>query len=542
MIKFTPIIIVLCLLLALPMRAQQNAALCPEKPKLVLMLVVDNLNNQQMEIVRTQCGSRGFNRLYGYGTQLTDAFYDAGGNFAGKNLATLFTGAPASTHGIVGRRWVDSFSGKKIDAIYGDVPESGRFDTTAVPHNGALLCSTMANEIRKIYNDRAKIFSIGFDPQMLIWSSGTKGGEPIAWLDARAGKVLTANVEDSSATKKWVEEFNSKGLVQIYRDKTWAPRKDISQYHQVKYFGMSKEHRFYYPLGKPVSDPKRRYADVCGSPYGNTLLRDLAASAIINEELGADDVPDILMVQFSATPAMGKKLQPLDPETEDMLLCLDDNIASLLQMIDGTVGMDNTLVVFTSARGAYDVSGTDSPQWAERGCVSLHRASALLNLYLMAIHGQAAWVKTYTSGSIYLDRDVAAKHKVPFDTLLAESADFLVQVKGIGDAFPAKSLKTMAGESPVIRTLRQNYHPKRSGDLLVYFEPGWAEELEDGSKLAQVWGGEFVPLVFYGWKVPKGVVYQRHSMVDVAPTLCSFIRVGLPDGCSGVPIPMGVVW
>lgn len=514
--------------------AQQNAALCPDRPRLVLILVVDNLNAQQVQIVREQCGPKGLNRLFNYGTRLTDAYYDAGGNFAGKNLATLFTGAPAATHGIVARQWIDSFSGRKVDAIYGDVPEAGRFDTLARPHNGALLCGTMANEIRKIYNDRAKIFSVGFDPQMLIWSSGTLAGEPFVWLNARDGMVCAANVSDPS-TRKWIDDFNSKKIPAAYLTKTWAPRKDISEYHQSRFFPSQSSSPFFYPLSRP-SDPSLRFSAVCGSPYGNDLLRDIAASAIAYEGMGADDVPDLMLVQFSATPAMGRKRQPLDPETEDMLLGLDANIESLLHMIDSTVGMDNTLVVFTAAQGAYDVAATDSPQWAERGFVSLKRASALLNLYLMALHGQAAWVKNYAPGSIYLDRDLARERGVDFDTLLSQSAEFLTQVKGIGEAVPAACLKTLVSSSPVIEAMRRNYHPKRSGDILIHLEPGWAEEQDDGSRLTQLWGGEFVPLVFYGWKVPRGVVYERHNMTDVAPTVCSFIGVGIPDACSGEPI------
>lgn len=519
--------------------AQQNVALCPEKPKLVLLLVVDNLNSQQVEIIRSQCGNKGFNRLFGDGKQLTDAYYDAGGNFAGKNLATLFTGAPAATHGIVAEKWIDKFSGRKVDAIYGNVPSSGVFDTLAAPHNGALLCNTIVNEIRKIYNDKSKIFSIGFDPKMLVWSSGTLSGEPFLWLDPRSGKARTANVS-STSTVKWVEEFNSKDIATVYRAKTWAPRKDIADYHQCRFFPeTTRGESFYYPLNAATAKLPR-YGAVMGSPYGNDLIRDLAAYALTFEEMGKDDIPDVMLVQFTATPAMGRKLQPLDPETEDMLLGLDSNIASLLQMIDSTIGMDNTLVVFTAAQGAYDVANSTSPQWAERGFVSLRRATALLNLYLMAIHGQAQWVKNYAPGSVYIDKELAEKKKVDFDTLVAESAEFLTQVKGIGEAIPARRLNTFVSSSPVIEAMRRNYHPKRSGDILIHLEPGWAEEQDDGTKLTQLWGGEFVPLVFFGWKIQRGVVYERHNMTDVAPTICSFIRTGFPDGCEGKPIDLGV--
>ncbi|MBQ3635510.1 MAG: alkaline phosphatase family protein [Bacteroidales bacterium] len=521
----------------IPAGAQQNASLCPEKPKLVLVLLIDNLNSQQMEIVRSQVGAKGFNRVCGHGTLLTDAYYDTGGNFAGKNVATLFTGAPAATHGIVARQWIDSFSNKRIDAIYGELKTSKEPDTLAKPANGALLCGTIGNEIRKIYNQEAKIFSIGFNPELLLWASGTKNGEPMAWLDKRTGKFVSANIGKES-TLAWIEDFNSKGMIDNYRQRTWGPRKDINLYHQSKYFPESVSgNTFLYQLD--VAYPKLgRYGAVCGSPFANSLVRDMAAAAIVYEEMGKDDIPDILTVQFSAIPTLGERMQPLDPQTEDMLLGLDENIASLLQMIDGTVGMDNTLVVMTASQGAYDVSATDSPYWGEKGVVSMRRASALLNLYLMALYGQEAWVKNYSPGSIYIDKELCEKKKINVDTVLRQSADFLTQVKGIGDAIIAKDIKYITSTSPVVEAMRHNYHPKRSGDILVYLEPGWAEEIEDGRKLTQLWNGEFVPLVFYGWKIPRATIYERHSMTDVAPTICSFIRVANPNGCSGVPIPI----
>ncbi len=527
----------LLVLTTISLRAQQAASVYPEHPRLVLFIMLDNVNNQQIEIVRNQCANKGLNRILANGTRLTDAYYDAGGNFVGKNLATLFTGAPAATHGIVGSQWIDSFTGNKVDAVYGEVPESGRFDTLAMPHNGALLCGTIANEIRKIYNDKAKIFSIGLDPRMLVWASSTRAGEPFVWVDKHDGRIHTANVYDST-TISWVDNFNSKQIPDVYLTKTWAPRKDITDYHQSRFFPEISSQPFFYPLNRPNDTDK--YAAVCGSPYGNDLVRDIAATAIAYEDLGRDDIPDILTVQFTATPALGQKRQPLDPETEDLLLGLDDNISSLLQMIDETVGIDNTIVIFTAAQGAYDVAQTDSPQWAERGFVSLQKASALLNLYLMALHGQARWVKNHAPGCIYIDHDVANDKGVNYDSLLMRSCQFLTQVKGIADAFPASMLSRIVSASPVVEAMRHNYHPKRSGDILIHLEPGWAEELDNGQCLTQLWSGEFVPLAFYGWRIPRSTVYEPHNMQDVAPTICSFIGVARPDACSGRPIRLNV--
>ncbi len=526
------------MMVLMPMRggAQQNADLCSEKPRLVLILLIDNLNNEQLEIVRSRIGRGGINRIYNHGTQLREAFYDAGGNYAGKNLASLFTGAPASTHGIVSETWVDHFTNKKVHAIYGDsYTKRGTIDTLAQPHNGLLLCSTIGNEIRKIYNREAKIMSVGFDPDKLMWASGTNVAEPTAWFDTRTGLMVSYNMPNDSST--WIAEFNSKHMADNFVTKYWAPKEDIVSYHEWKYFNQGAGQRtFYYPLQASAGLP--RYARVPGSPQGNSLMRDFAVWALLNTDMGKDDIPDVLTVQFSAIPSCADKRQPLDAETEDLLLRLDEDIESLLKIIDQNIGMDNTLVVFTAAQGAYDVSETDSEQWRSRGAVSLYRTTTLLNLYLMAVYGQGQWVKNYSGSSIYLNHELADERKVGWDSLIARSCDFLMQVQGIAEAFDARKLKTIYADTPVMQMLRRNYHPKRSGDVLLTLEPGWAHELDDGQQLTQLWGHEFVPLAFYGWKVPRQTIYERHNMIDVAPTICSFIRVAQPNGCSGVPIPI----
>ncbi|MBP5364920.1 MAG: alkaline phosphatase family protein [Bacteroidales bacterium] len=537
MINKLKILFLICaMFIAQTVKAQQsNTSLCSEKPKLVLILLIDNLNNEQLEIIRTRCGNDGFNRIINHGSQFLNAYYDAGGNYSGKNLATLFTGAPAATHGIVSETWIDHLTNKKIHAVYGENYQKN--DTNRMPQNGLLLCSTIGNEIRKIYNRHAKIMSIGFDPQKLMWASGVRTAEPTFWFNTRNGEMTYVGYSPDS-TNNWIADFNNKRMPDVFITKYWAPKADISTYHEWQYFNSGSQQRtFYYPLQN--QNPRRdKYSLIPGSPSGNNMIRDFAAWAIVNEGLGKDDIPDLLTVEFSATPSCGLKRQPLDAETEDLLMCLDENIASMLKVIDANIGMDNTLVVLTAAQGCYDVAHTDSDQWKSRGTVSLRRTTALLNLYLMALHGQGQWVRNYSSGAIYLDRNVANELKANWDSLLYETTDFLHQVAGIGNAIAAKNLTSIYSDSPIIDVLRRNYNPKRSGDILITLEPGWAEEQDDGSQLTQLWGKESVPLAFYGWKVPRETFLENHSMTDVAPTICSFIRVNAPNGCSGTLLPI----
>lgn len=521
-------------------RTVQTGDITSEKPRLVLWLVVDNLSNEQLQIVLPRLGNNGIKRILNGGTQLAHAFYDAGGNYAGKNMATLFTGAPACTHGIVGEQWIDHFSNHKIHAIFGDAYDNN----SAIPDsalnvcNDQLFCSTIGNQIRRIYNDRAKMYAVGFHPENLLWSSGTHVPEPVIWFDPVKGEMRTENIKVDSISHSWIAEFNSKRFPDVYLNKTWAPSQDINTYHASKFFPNAKNNPFYYAMKQNPGANLPKYGRLVGSPYGNTFIRDFATALLLMEDMGKDEIPDMLTLEFSLTPSVRPKQQPMDAESEDLLMLLDESIASLLKAIDQHIGMQNTLVVFTAAQSIFDLQSTASDHWAPRGVVSMHKATAILNLYLMAKHGQAQWVKNYAPGAVYLDREVAKQHNVSWDSLLVESADFLLEVKGIERAIVAKNLDLMDSDMPIVKMLRHNYHPKRSGDILLYLQPGWADEMDDGRQIQQQWVEEPVPLVFYGWKIPHALIYGSHSMKDVAPTVTRLIGVANPDGCSGEAIDL----
>ncbi|MDO4462538.1 MAG: alkaline phosphatase family protein [Bacteroidia bacterium] len=520
------------------LRTVQTADITSPHPKLVLWLVVDNLSQEQLHIVMPRLGENGIKRIFNGGTQLAHAYYDAGGNYAGKNMATLFTGAPACTHGIVGEQWIDHFSNHRIHAIFGDAYDSntGKLDSALNVCNDQLFCSTIGNQIRRIYNDKAKMYAVGFHPENLLWASGTHVPEPVIWFDAANGNMRAENVSVDSVNHKWIAEFNSLRFADIYLNRTWAPSHDISTYHVSRFFPDERPNKFYYPMRQPLGSSLPRYGRLVGSPFGNTLIRDFATSLLLNENMGKDDIPDMLTLEFSLSPSVCPKQQPIDAESEDLLLQLDECVASLLKAIDQHIGMHNTLVVFTAAQSIFDLQATQSSHWKPRGVVSMRKATAILNLYLMAKHGQAQWVRNYAPGAIYLDREVAKSHNVSWDSLLNESAEFLHEVKGIERAIVAKNLDLMDSDLPIVQMMRRNYHPKRSGDIVLYLQPGWADEMDDGRHIQQQWVEEPVPLAFYGWRIPHALIYESHSMKDVAPTVTRLIGVANPDGCSGEAI------
>jgi len=86
--------------------------------------------------------------------------------------------------------------------------------------------------------------------------------------------------------------------------------------------------------------------------------------------------------------------------------------------------------------------------------------------------------------------------------------------------------------------MTNNFHPKRSGNVYVVFEPGWFINNLDGLSVAVVHGSPwpydtFVPIIFAGHKLKPQTVSRRVHTVDVALTLANIVGAKPPSGASG---------
>ena len=93
------------------------------------------------------------------------------------------------------------------------------------------------------------------------------------------------------------------------------------------------------------------------SPAGDQLVLDFAKLALVEEQLGQDEITDYLSVSFSATDYVGHVFGPSSLEAEDNILRLDRTLADLFAFVDETVGLENTMIVLSADHGGPDAPG-----------------------------------------------------------------------------------------------------------------------------------------------------------------------------------------
>jgi hypothetical protein len=74
-----------------------------------------------------------------------------------------------------------------------------------------------------------------------------------------------------------------------------------------------------------------------------------------------------------------------------------------------------------------------------------------------------------------------------------------------------------------------NFHPDRSGDIYIVFEPHWFIADFDGLHVASAHGSPWtydthVPIIVAGPGIAPGRVARRVETVDVAPTIAAYLN------------------
>ncbi|WP_299490626.1 alkaline phosphatase family protein [uncultured Shewanella sp.] len=87
------------------------------------------------------------------------------------------------------------------------------------------------------------------------------------------------------------------------------------------------------------------------SPFSEGRNFELAKKLIIEEDLGQDDAPDLLILNISALDMVGHMYGPDSIEHEQTLGFINRRFGEFLDFIDKQIGKDNALVVFSADHG-----------------------------------------------------------------------------------------------------------------------------------------------------------------------------------------------
>lgn len=549
----------MALSIAIASSAQAQEAEAP--PKLVLQITVDQLRGDLIDRFGAGLGEGGFNYLLENGLYFANAHHRHANNETIVGHTTLSTGTDPGIHGMVANLWFDRDSGTTFynvqDQNYSLVGAEGidaeseidptqRAATTDGRSPRNIMTSTIGDEIRMHYGPRSKVFGVSVKDRGAIAMAGHAG--QAYWFSKSEGRFVTSTFYRNDYPA-WIGEWETKGVVGSYAETDWSLMLEPENYlfadrdnqpweTDFPTFGITFPHAF------GPADSRFYTTLLTLSPAGDEITVDFAKALMVAEEVGQDDVPDFMSVSLSSTDYVGHLFGPSSLEAEDNIKRLDATLADLLSFVDETVGLENTLVVLSADHGAPEAPGYLKSVGIKAKNFLFDAAEVSVGMTrLKERFGlEEDLIDSFTNPYLYLNQSVIASAGLDRNEVEEAVAVELQKLSGIAYAVTSSALRRGALPDTFInRAVRANFHPDRSGDIYVVFEPHWFVADFDGLTVASAHGSPWaydshVPIIISGGGVKPGRVQRRVETVDVAATIAAKMRTKPPSGAVGIPL------
>lgn len=528
------------------------------KPKLVVGIVVDQMRFDHLYKYQEKYGDGGFKRLMKEGFNFKNAHYNYIPTVTASGHASIYTGTTPSVHGIIGNSWFNR---------YGEIDVGNVEDTTEIiigstkenrkgvsPRN--LLSTTISDQLRLGNNFISKVISVSLKDRGAILPGGHTANAAYwhDWQTSPGYFVSSSFYMDS--LPDWVTAFNKYEKSSKYLDDIWNTLYPIESYTESDVDDNPYERTLrgkssptfpydFNELRKTYRELGAEYQMLWISPKGNTILTDFAIEAIEHENLGGDNKTDLINISYSVPDVIGHTFGPQSVELEDIYLRLDKDIEHLLNYLDKIIGKEDYLLFLTSDHGAIPAASYLNQHKLPTGIARVKQYNDSLSNYLNTKYGMNSLIQNFDGESIYLNRDLITESGLQLRLIQQEVADFLIELEGISIALTAFQLQNSEYTMGTKAQIQKGYHPKRSGDILLAFNPGFIQNSNSEIDISEVKGtthgsgyayDTHVPMLWHGWRIPKGESVRKVSITDIAPSLAMLLHLQLPSGSTGIPL------
>jgi predicted AlkP superfamily pyrophosphatase or phosphodiesterase len=532
----------------IPVKGQTTAE--PKRPKLVVGITVDQMRQEYLYRYGSKFGQGGFNRLINKGFMLQNAHFNYMPTYTGAGHASVFTGTTPSIHGVIGNSWYDKVADGEVYCV-GDAKQTTVGSLTESvgkmsPHR--MLTTSITDELKIATQKRSKVIGMSIKDRGAILPTGHMA-DAAYWYDGKTGRFITSSYY-MTKLPDWAERFNAQQLADKYLSGTWYTLNPIGTYeesgsdtspYEGKFIGEAKT-TFPYNL-KELRKTNYDFELLSYTPFSNDYLTELAKAAIDGEKLGADQWTDFLAISYSAPDIIGHQFGPQSIEVQDVYLRLDKNIEDLLKKLDQSVGAGNYIVFLTADHAVAEVPQYMVDSKVPAGYIRSSQLMATLGDHLNAYWPDKKIIKRISNFQIFFNQEAfnSEPSRGGIDLLIATelTANFLLQQDGVANVYPKAMLRQGDFNEGGIKGMAiRGYHPKRSGDLTVLFEPAWFESarIQGTTHGSPYIYDTHVPVLFYGAGIKQGASVTYHSITDIAPTLSVLLKITFPNGCTGQPI------
>ena len=534
------------------------------KPRLILLIAVDQFRYDYLERFGDLFGSTGLKRLLRNGASWEQAHYDHTPTYTAPGHATMMTGAVPSATGIIGNEWIDRATGRRVTSVSDGTVKilgGGPNEFGASPRR--LLTSTVGDELRFATNDRSKVIGISVKDRSAILPGG-RHANAAYWFSVPSGSMVSSTYYFNELPA-WVTEFNRTRPADKFFGAKWERLLPESEYAARA----GADSPAWENIGTVAGDSNAFPHTVTGglkapgpafynaldySPFSNDLLISFAEQAIANELLGQDQYTDVLSVSFSANDYVGHRFGPYSHEAMDMTLRVDRQIGILMNLVDAKVGLANTIVVFTADHGVAPIPehaatlGLDGARLKGEDIISAVRTAFTATYnpkgaspdpsadYILKYDLGGTQRDSFINGNFYLNHAALKRDGVNLEDAARVAGEAALKVRGIARYFTRGQLESgsLSTTGPLERRVLHGFHPSRSGDVVVLAEAyKYLSDTIPATHGTPYSYDTHVPVIIMAAGINPAKYYQPASPADIAPTVSALIGSTPPTNATG---------
>ncbi len=521
----------------------QNREAITSKPKLVVGIVVDQMRYDYLTRFYDRFGEGGFKRLVNEGFNYKNNHFNYVPTYTGPGHASIYTGTTPKYHGVISNDWYD----KEIKSMVycaGDSTVQSVGTTSAAgqmsPHR--MKTTTFADENRLFTQMQGKTIGISLKDRGAILPAGHTANAAYWFYGENEGQFITSTYYMTDLPK-WVKKFNESDKVESYF-KVWNTLYDINTYTESgsdlntfeSLYNGKETATFPYDL-EALKGENRNFEIIKVSPFGNNIVTDFAIAAIEGEELGKDDSTDVLTISFSSTDYIGHFFGVNSKEIEDTYLRLDKDIERLLDYFDAKVGKGEYTVFLTSDHGAVNVPSYLQSIRIPSGYLNSRVLRQQLNNFVFNTYKSTNLIENVSNDQVFLNRNELARLKLNLYDVQEAIVNELINYEYVDKVYTATAMNSTSFNNGVEFFLQNGFNQKRSGDVLIVYDPAYISYPNTGSHHGSSLNYDtHVPLLFFGNGINHGSTLIKTDIIDIAPTLSALLGISFPNGATGKPL------
>lgn len=522
----------------------------PSPAPLVVLVVVDQLPSWFLQARRDQLAG-GVARLVREGVHYPEAEYPYAVTFTAAGHAALGTGAPPAVMGVADNERYHPDLDRELPAVDdADSPVfvlAGSGPATKLPGRSAaaLRVDGVADVLERETGGQAHTVTISLKDRSAIFVAGRKPDLAVWYDDAQP--AMTTSARYLAEPPAWLRALADHGQVSRYLEYAWTPLPDLD-HAAITGLGDAGPGENDQPDGFGPSFPhelarvKRPAKELGATPAGDLLVFETARAALDAVPLGADAVPDLLALSFSAQDVIGHSWGAESWERLDAFVRFDRELDRFLGELDQRFGPRGYALVLTSDHGIAPLVEVTRGRGGEAHRHLRRDIEAMTEAAIDELLGPGDWIAHVSDNSLFIGP--ALQQHPRRDQALDALVERLRGLPGIqyaelverlrGDCEARQGIERLACHSVVPEDPGHVYFAAAPGSITTRHPQG----TNHGSPNDY---DRQVPVIVRApgdprWATPR-VAGEPVTILQVAPTLAALLGIPAPPAATQPPLP-----